>query len=1035
MEARVGHIVIPQEAVQGHDADTNAGTAHEPSAKRPRFDAGAFNGPSLDKGEEGRRYGVANDVVVVTELSVNSLRGALRGYALETLERDGESSVALEVIQAWPKEASTEWPVVMLPESSSSSSWVTWSFCFVPLALDRKDGDANDAFCPVWAPCIKSLEEGAERRSKSFMAATSQGCTPAMPQLILSKATIKALAAIPLPRKVQIVASGCVSAVLSERVCLPDEFSSIPALHADPHSVYPSSYLPTELLSKPLLLVGAGGIGCELLKVLVLSGFTHIHLIDLDTIDATNLNRQFLFQLPDVGHSKAETACRVVLDWFRQEWQTALKFPTDTRRQKPHVVAYHDNIKARRFDDAFYHQFAVVLNALDNVAARQHVNRMCMRNGTPLIESGTMGYNGQVQPIVKGVYECYDCRPKPPDKKTFAVCTIHARPTTMVHCVHYAKELYEVLFGGAAGAAATSSGAAQTAATTAADVNFRLAVEREDGIDPHAHDSPQQQGGESELAYLQTLVAAWRAELQQQHHQEQGHCNHRTSVQTLDCVKPTPTAAQLGAQLLCHLFVDKIEELLALKSSWPTEPPTPLDRTEVERVVAAHERALASSQTVPLKTLAVDEVLSLPDCMTLFEGAVAECLNRPAGVAFKKEDDAAVRFVSATANLRAHVFHITEQPLEEVRSIAGSIVPAIATTNAIIAAAVVHELVALLQSAPAAGPEGGEVKEGKGLLSSERRSQEAGDVAAPHVVYARKVPQARRRRLPAISGRHHVSPSLYTTLKPHGTSSRGTEKPHAVVDAYLVHSTCPNPPNSLHCLICQEVNPTVLVQLDMECVTLGQLVHSFLEDVLCLEGPSVSHNTTMLYEDEDYEGLADKTLAELMRPSFAAAEQSNTHAMDAEPHRFVLTADALNKEVPWSVVLVDAPQTPSSGTAGTMKVASSVDGEGTQLIGCVFTVSGLEQARISEQRALARLGEQRRLQEEGGREAASTEYHRGEPAANSYALPYTAEVIISDDEVSDVEEVTGGNSAELKSATVQRVHHGREDDAVVVLDD
>lgn len=57
-----------------------------------------------------------------------------------------------------------------------------------------------------------------------------------------------------------------------------------------------------------------------------------------------------------------------------------------------------------------------------------------------------MGYNGQVQPILYGKYECYDCRPKPPDTQTFAVCTIHARPTTMVHCVHFAKELYNTLF-------------------------------------------------------------------------------------------------------------------------------------------------------------------------------------------------------------------------------------------------------------------------------------------------------------------------------------------------------------------------------------------------------------------------------------------------------------------------------------------------------------------------------------------------------------------------------------------------------------
>lgn len=85
------------------------------------------------------------------------------------------------------------------------------------------------------------------------------------------------------------------------------------------------------------------------------------------------------------------------------------------------LEAHHANIKDPQFHVSWFKGFTMVFNALDNLDARRHVNKMCLAADVPLIESGTTGFNGQVQVIKKGQTACYDCTAKETPRATPSV--------------------------------------------------------------------------------------------------------------------------------------------------------------------------------------------------------------------------------------------------------------------------------------------------------------------------------------------------------------------------------------------------------------------------------------------------------------------------------------------------------------------------------------------------------------------------------------------------------------------------------------
>ncbi|KNB45104.1 ubiquitin-activating enzyme [Blastocystis sp. subtype 4] len=197
------------------------------------------------------------------------------------------------------------------------------------------------------------------------------------------------------------------------------------------HSLYDclcTTDIGDRIVKAKVLVVGAGGIGCEILKNLV---------IDLDTIEMSNLNRQFLFRKEHIGQSKAIVAAKAVLLFHVKDFGDGVE-----------IDAEHANIMNPKFDLFFFKSFNIVFNALDNVKARQYVNSMCVLANVPLIEGGSTGLLGQSYPIIPHQTECYNCRPRGGDEgEKYAICTIRSTPEKIEHNIVWAKELFVLLFG------------------------------------------------------------------------------------------------------------------------------------------------------------------------------------------------------------------------------------------------------------------------------------------------------------------------------------------------------------------------------------------------------------------------------------------------------------------------------------------------------------------------------------------------------------------------------------------------------------
>jgi len=147
-----------------------------------------------------------------------------------------------------------------------------------------------------------------------------------------------------------------------------------------------------KIRSTNVLVVGAGALGNEILKNLALLGFLNIVVVDLDTIEVSNLSRSILFRASDVGRSKAEGVARAYRDIL----------PEATVRP----------IEANVMRDCGLGLFAwadLILGGLDNREARLWINRAAWKTNRPWIDGAIEGINGVARVFLPGQAPCYEC--------------------------------------------------------------------------------------------------------------------------------------------------------------------------------------------------------------------------------------------------------------------------------------------------------------------------------------------------------------------------------------------------------------------------------------------------------------------------------------------------------------------------------------------------------------------------------------------------------------------------------------------------
>lgn len=469
--------------------------------------------------------------------------------------------------------------------------------------------------------------------------------------------------------------------------------------------------LATKLSNQKVFLVGCGALGCEMLKNFVLMGVGCgpdglVTATDMDTIELSNLSRQFLYRRRHVGAFKSATSTAEIAS-MNADFKTAtLTTPVGPTTEDV-------------FTDSFWAGQDIVVNALDNVEARKYMDAKCVFFSRPMLDSGTLGTKANTFVVVPRLTETYrDSNDGADDGDAIPMCTIREMPYLPDHCIEWARSVFQGEFSESVRGATMLQGDA--AAWLASQ---REALEKTPFPDAlqqviYALQTAKSATFETIVGYGIGLFTRYFTHKIQSvvHFFPESYVSGDGSpywvgrrrfptVVKFDFANPlhkafllhtTALAAQVfGVTLPADWDSDATLGAVVAKTPIPEwSPPTDVAETGIssegassgagDKPAEGGERALAEKL---LATIEKDVIPSLGGV----EGLKALKFNP---LHFEKDDDSNhhVDFMTAAANLRATNFRIPLSDRDSVRITAGRIIPAIATTTTMITGLVSIEL-------------------------------------------------------------------------------------------------------------------------------------------------------------------------------------------------------------------------------------------------------------------------------------------------------------------------------------------------------